>query len=855
MNNVLLARFLPEARDLIQLSERGLLRLEAAPDDTGAINEVFRAFHTLKGSSGLFDVMALTRLMHAAEDLLGAVRAEHLYLDAELVDLLLDSLDQVKRWIDHLEQHERLPDDADRASMGLLVDLRARLKPEAAGAAEGAAEVAVRAPRPAASTALLTLDERFAAFQRLLAGEPLTHVAYEPDESCFFRGEDPLNFLMQVEEVIGLRMTAVSPWPALAELDPYRCNLAFALICAVAEDTLHHLFRYVAEQVRIVPIGLDDLLCNDIALTDGGMAAPALAAMRAAAAAGDAARLSVLLEAAEGAIEAETAGVTRIASCLPWLRAATTANAGAPTLTAILARVAEPPRRVAQGDARGDEPAAEEEEPTQALRQLLGAQELILRMPGLDRKRFPCVAEVLRRLSAHLNASDGAALVKAADAALKDGAAEPLVRLLGRIAASLPCKPLGRRAHDPVEMRLLQRYRKGPSEATAVSKALKVEPGKIDLLMNLIGELVVSKNALPFLARKAEATAGARGFASEVKELYAVFDRLAQDMQRAIMDVRMLPVAEVFDRFPRLVRDISRKLGKKIQLIVEGEDTAADKTIIDALGDPLLHIIRNAIDHGVEEPEERLRLGKPAEASLTLRAYQEADGIIIEIADDGRGIDPMRIRDAAVAKGLVGADRASRLGDAEALDLIFLPGFSTAREISDLSGRGVGMDVVRSAAENLGGKVSIASQVGRGTTVRLALPLTMAVTRVIVVKVGEGQFGIPMDLVVETVRVPADQIAVIQTAETFVLRDRIIPLARAAKLLGRGDDMRRAEEAVLVCRVNGATTGLVIDDFCGSMDIILKPLDGVLADMSVYSGTALLGDGSILLVLNLKELI
>jgi two-component system chemotaxis sensor kinase CheA len=326
-------------------------------------------------------------------------------------------------------------------------------------------------------------------------------------------------------------------------------------------------------------------------------------------------------------------------------------------------------------------------------------------------------------------------------------------------------------------------------------------------------------------------------------------------MQRAIMGVRMLPVSEAFDRFPRLVRDISRKLGKKIQLSVEGEETAADKTIIDALGDPLLHIIRNAIDHGVEEPEERLRVGKPAEASLTLRAYQEADGIVIEVADDGRGIDPARIRNAAVARGLIGADRAERLSDAEALDLIFLPGFSTAREISDLSGRGVGMDVVRSAAESLGGKVCINSCLGRGTTARLALPLTMAVTRVIVVKVGEMLFGVPMDLVVETVRVSADQIAVIQTTETFVLRDRIIPLVRAGRLLGGLNVASRDEEAVLVCRVNGVTSGLVIDDFCGSMDIILKPLDGVLAGMSAYSGTAMLGDGGILLVLNLKELI
>ena len=212
------------------------------------------------------------------------------------------------------------------------------------------------------------------------------------------------------------------------------------------------------------------------------------------------------------------------------------------------------------------------------------------------------------------------------------------------------------------------------------AKSLKVDQAKIDLLMNLIGELVVSKNALPFLAKRAEETYASREMSREIKEQYAVIDRLAQEMQGAIMQVRMLPVAEIFDRFPRLVRDLARKLGKRIDLALEGEDTAADKTIIEALGDPLLHIVRNSLDHGIEPPDERRAAGKSATARILLKARQEADSVVIEVQDNGRGIDPARIRGAAVAKGVIGQEEADRLSDQEAINLIYRPGFSTAAE-------------------------------------------------------------------------------------------------------------------------------------------------------------------------------
>jgi two-component system chemotaxis sensor kinase CheA len=296
-----------------------------------------------------------------------------------------------------------------------------------------------------------------------------------------------------------------------------------------------------------------------------------------------------------------------------------------------------------------------------------------------------------------------------------------------------------------------------PGETRQIAQVLKVDQAKIDSLMNLIGELVVSKNSLPFLAKRAEEIYGSREMSREIKEQYAVIDRLAQELQRSIMAVRMLPVSDVLERFTRLVRDLARKLEKQIDLKIEGEDTAADKTIIEALGDPLIHLVRNSIDHGIELPADRVDANKPETATILLKAYQEGDQVVIEVSDDGRGIDPEMIRQKAIEKGLITEEQAGALSDQDAINLVFLPGFSTVKKISDLSGRGVGMDVVRNAVEKVHGEVTISSRKGEGTTVRLSLPLSMAVSRVMMVETADGLFGIPMDAIAETVRVPRRQ--------------------------------------------------------------------------------------------------
>ena len=395
-------------------------------------------------------------------------------------------------------------------------------------------------------------------------------------------------------------------------------------------------------------------------------------------------------------------------------------------------------------------------------------------------------------------------------------------------------------------------------DSTLDLKSIRVDQEKIDALMNLIGEMVVSKNALPYLAQRAETHFGQRELAREIKTQYAAIDRIATELQDAILQVRMLPMSFVFQRFPRLVREISRKLGKQVTLVLEGEDTEADKNIIASLSDPLMHIVRNSLDHGIETPEVRRACGKPETGTLTLRASQEADRAVIEVTDDGKGIDPAVIKRKAVENGLVTQAIADQLDDRAAANLAFAAGLSTAQVVSDLSGRGVGMDVVKSAVEKMSGTVSLESVVGRGTTLRISLPLTMAMAQVMVIESDHQLFGVPMDQVIETVRLPRASVRKIKHSLTTVLRGRVLPLTSLNTLLGIPVPVRPNafdEWAVLVSQVKGELVGILVDQFHRTTDVIQKPLEGVLAHLPAYSGSALMGDGSVLMVLNLAEVL
>jgi two-component system chemotaxis sensor kinase CheA len=396
----------------------------------------------------------------------------------------------------------------------------------------------------------------------------------------------------------------------------------------------------------------------------------------------------------------------------------------------------------------------------------------------------------------------------------------------------------------------------GPAPAREVAdKTIRVEASEIDRLLDLVGELVVAKNALGHLAREAEENRDPRALAASLRANHGEAERLIAALHRTAMAVRMVPLERTFRRLGRLVRETAEQAGRKVEFAASGGDTRIDKSIADALFEPLLHIVRNAIDHGIEPAERRLALGKAEAGALAVRARAVGDQISIAVSDDGAGIDSARVRQIAVERGLVGRAEAAGMSDAAANQLIFLPGFSTAGAVTALSGRGVGMDAVKAAVEGLAGRVSLASSAGRGTEVTLRLPAAAALLTVLVLHVRQERFAVPLDSVAETLRLPAAAVMPVGQGRAFVHRSRTLPLLRLADLLGLAGEEEPALLSILVVETAQGQVGIAVDAFSDRLNVMLRPKTGLLARLPAVSGTTLLGDGSVLLILDLEELI
>jgi two-component system chemotaxis sensor kinase CheA len=389
---------------------------------------------------------------------------------------------------------------------------------------------------------------------------------------------------------------------------------------------------------------------------------------------------------------------------------------------------------------------------------------------------------------------------------------------------------------------------------SAPARTLRVDVGRIEEIVKITGELIVAKNALDHLVRSLD---DHKNLAQQLQPLNARFNRLTAELLRAVLATRVLPLQRVFQRFPRLVREMALRLQKPVRLITEGETTEADKVIVEALFEPILHVLRNAIDHGIEPSAERHAAGKPEMAIITLRARRDGDQVVIEIADDGAGIDLAAIRETAIRRQLVTPEAAAQMPDAQILDLIFLPGFSTARALSDISGRGVGMDAVRAAVERLGGRVVLRSVKSAGTTVSFVLPFTVMMTRVLTLHAGGQVFGVPFEDVLETVQLPAERVIPIGGTQAIILHGKTIPLVKLTSALDLAgtDAAPSVISAAVVSAGNGEVSALQVDGFGGQLDVILKPMEGLLAGMSGIAGSTLTGDGRVLIVLEVGHLL
>jgi two-component system chemotaxis sensor kinase CheA len=379
-------------------------------------------------------------------------------------------------------------------------------------------------------------------------------------------------------------------------------------------------------------------------------------------------------------------------------------------------------------------------------------------------------------------------------------------------------------------------------------RTVRVDIDRLDVLMNLVGELIITKTRL----EETDITTKPQ----EYHETLEYLERITTNLNDAVMKVRMVPVETVFNRFPRMIRDIAKDLGKEIELIMSGEETELDRTVIDEIGDPLIHLLRNSCDHGLESVEKRKQLGKPEVGKINLTAYQSGNNVIIEVTDDGAGINTEKVKSKAVEKGLLTKEEAASMSQQEAIELLFRPSFSTAEKITGLSGRGVGLDVVKTKIEQLGGTVEVETQAGKGSSFFIKLPLTLAIYQALLVNVGTEKYAIPLGSIYQIYNWKADDIKTVQGQDIILLRNMVVPITRLADTLEVQDSKSREQKQlkIVIVRKGEKLTGLVVDSVIGQQEIVIKSLGRLLSGIKYFAGATILGDGNVALIIDVNSI-
>ena len=382
-------------------------------------------------------------------------------------------------------------------------------------------------------------------------------------------------------------------------------------------------------------------------------------------------------------------------------------------------------------------------------------------------------------------------------------------------------------------------------------RTVRVDIEKLDALMNQVSELIIAKNSLVSISSNESGEYQNQSFHEQIEYL----ERITTNLHESVMKVRMVPIESVVNKFPRMIRDLSRKLGKKMELYMSGEDTELDRTVVDQIGDPLQHLLRNSADHGLEDNATRVERGKPEVGSIFLKAFQEGNNVIIEVGDDGNGIDVAAVRDKAVERGVITAEQAENMSQKEIINLLFLPSFSMAKKITDISGRGVGLDVVKSNIEALGGDVEVRTKLGEGTTFIVRLPLTLAIIQALMVEIRDEKYAIALGSIANIESIPVNEIKYVQAQEVIHLRGAVIPLIRLDQVLDMEEKQEEPENlTVVIVKKGDSLAGLVVDNLIGQQEIVIKSLGKYITNNKIISGATILGDGEVALILDVNTL-
>ena len=702
--------FAQEAEELLTDMENALLALETMPDDNETINSLFRAMHTIKGSSGLFGFNPIVSFTHEAESVLDKVRNGERAIDAELISVLLESKDHTNKLVEHCLTHndEPLPDELTIASDRLIKQLTGRqvtgMQPsdvdDANLQSEGGGEISVD------DNWLISLD-----FQ----------------QDAFRNGMDPLSFIRYLKTLGEIKqiLTVAPEMPAGEAMDPESCYLHFriAFQSDASKQTIEAVFEFAADDCDI---------------------------------------------------------------------------------------------KILPPNAKIDE-----------YLKLLDAQ---------DESYVNRLGDMLVQVGALTQRDVARALQSQVEAAETEASGKPLGEIL--VEQQVVQQPLVEQA--------LKKQAQTKQKLAAEANYIRVDATKLGQLINLVGELVISSAAMNLIVE--------RHGMSDAGDVAASMNALVSSIRDTALELRMVQIGETFSRFRRVVRDVSKELSKDIELYISGGDTELDKTVVEKINDPLTHLIRNALDHGIESPEQRIAAGKPAQGSVQLNAFHQSGHIVIQIADDGAGLNSEKIVAKAIAGGLIKANHG--LSQPEIHDLIFAAGLSTKEQATNLSGRGVGMDVVRKNIEALRGTVSIDSVEGQGTTISIELPLTLAIIDGFMVATDQERYIIPLSMVDECIEMDPSECDIDEVQHYINLRGQVLPYLRLGDYFhNRRNHTSKKRESIVVVRSGQDKAGFVVDELHGEHQTVIKPLGKVFEQLKGISGATVLGDGNVALILDVQGLI
>lgn len=768
-NEELLKDFFSEAEQQVETLESNILVIEQTPNDHNAIDEIFRAAHTLKGGSATVEMTELSQFTHAMEDLLDAIRSGFVEVTEQTVDILLKAIDIIKLMLNARASGNIYSDDVS----GIVAQIRSFIpekkggkKPAKAAAPKPAAVSPAPVQAPERTSSGLDLTDHFSEYEILelsetiQKGEKLYAVSVKFDESNLMNSVGGIQVFAALKQHGSILKTAPD-FDALYE-DEFHENVIYFMSSSAGKDAI--------EKAGFI---------SDVTLSI------------------NAEEISLNVENSVHAAEEKPAAAqkTPVVEETPAVQNAAASPAPAP-------KAADVPEKKPPAPQGGG----------------IHASGSILRV---DAKRIDYL----------LNIVSETVIIKAS---LNQSAIEFSNLYTEFQNSNAEYKDKTRKLLDKI-----------PNYLEKIQQGYDINTIKQDLSNEYSGLLDIFgpfESSMKVLATK---------FKSSAQNL----DRISGDLQKSVMKIRMVPISQIFSRFPRVVRDLSRDLNKNVQLVIEGEDTELDKSVVEDLLDPIMHCVRNSLDHGIESPEDRKKIGKPEEGTLLLKASNEGNMIVIEVTDDGHGIDVEAVKQKAVERGILHPNK--NLTDVEAFQLVFAPGFSTSKTISSVSGRGVGLDVVKTHIEKLNGTVTVESEPNVGTRFIIKLPLTLAIIEGLLIRVGEEVYSIPIASVIESHRVKPEEINRIDNYEVFNVRDEVYSLLRLNRLFGI-NSMEIDEDGynyVVVVGTEEQKVGLMVDSLIGEESVVIKPLKDQFTNSPGIAGASILGDGSVSLIIDVAQLL